>query len=291
MYYGKSNKNDLLKEDMATNKFQLFFEILGVRFWDLVKLNLILVVFALPLVLWTALNINLLNTALAGSADVEFGALFKDVWLQYVIGLIPCLLILSPVLAGANYVLRKYANDQHAWLWSDLKEHSLSNIKQSLILSLIIGVSLYIITIVLQMYNALVSSYQYMLIFEITLIIFYALFLLSMVFAYPMMVTYKLKLGQILKNSVLLALANLPILILFWIIVLFPLVVLVFISFTWVYALLIAGLYYALFGTAFSLFIFNTFTNGVFRKYMKQDEESKPDDNQTDGNETGQIEE
>ena len=39
-YYGKSGKGDFKKEDLPKNRFQLFFEMLRIRFSALCRLNL-----------------------------------------------------------------------------------------------------------------------------------------------------------------------------------------------------------------------------------------------------------
>ena len=47
-YYGKSGKGDFNKEDLPTNRWQLFWEMLRVRFSALIRLNLMYVVAWLP---------------------------------------------------------------------------------------------------------------------------------------------------------------------------------------------------------------------------------------------------
>ncbi len=49
-YYGKSGKGDFNKEDLPTNRFQLFFEMLRIRFSALCRLNLMTVIAFVPLI-------------------------------------------------------------------------------------------------------------------------------------------------------------------------------------------------------------------------------------------------
>ena len=49
-YYGKSGKGDFNKEDLPSNRFQLFWEMLRVRFSGLFRLNLIAVLAFVPLI-------------------------------------------------------------------------------------------------------------------------------------------------------------------------------------------------------------------------------------------------
>ena len=47
-YYGKSGKGDYRKEDLPHNRWQLFFEMLRIRFSALVRLNLMYMLIWLP---------------------------------------------------------------------------------------------------------------------------------------------------------------------------------------------------------------------------------------------------
>ncbi len=49
-YYGKSGKGDFNKDDLPTNRFQLFFEMLRIRFSALCRLNLMTVLAFAPLI-------------------------------------------------------------------------------------------------------------------------------------------------------------------------------------------------------------------------------------------------
>ena len=52
--------------------------------------------------------------------------------MMWLIGLIPCIAITGPSSAGAAYVMRNWARDQHAFLFSDFKDAFKSNWKQAL---------------------------------------------------------------------------------------------------------------------------------------------------------------
>ena len=47
-YYGKSGKGDYRKEDLPKNRWQLFFEMLRIRFSALIRLNLMYMIVWLP---------------------------------------------------------------------------------------------------------------------------------------------------------------------------------------------------------------------------------------------------
>ena len=50
-YYGKSGKGDVRKEDLPRNRWQLFWEMLRIRFSALCRLNLMTVAVWLPLII------------------------------------------------------------------------------------------------------------------------------------------------------------------------------------------------------------------------------------------------
>ena len=58
--------------------------------------------------------------------------------------LLPCFLIAGPATAGTTYVVRNWARDEHAWVWSDFKISWKQNWKESLIIMLINGLVLII---------------------------------------------------------------------------------------------------------------------------------------------------
>ena len=62
-YYGKSGKGDFRKEDLPHNRWQLFWEMLRVRFTGLCRLNLTVFAVWIPAMVVLALLVNSLVTA------------------------------------------------------------------------------------------------------------------------------------------------------------------------------------------------------------------------------------
>ena len=56
-YYGKSGKGDYRKEDLPKNRWQLFWEMLRVRFSALLRLNLMYVVVWIPAIFFIGLRL------------------------------------------------------------------------------------------------------------------------------------------------------------------------------------------------------------------------------------------
>ena len=57
MYYGKAGKRDYSEMDMPKNRVSLFFMVLKDHVFDLVKGNLMQVIFWIPFLLWTYINL------------------------------------------------------------------------------------------------------------------------------------------------------------------------------------------------------------------------------------------
>ena len=62
--------------------------------------------------------------------------------LTMLIQLVPCMLIAGPATAGTTYVIRNWARDEHAWIWSDFKDAWKQNWKESLLIMLINGLAM-----------------------------------------------------------------------------------------------------------------------------------------------------
>ena len=74
-YYGKSGKGDFRKEDLPRNRWQLFWEMLRVRFAALCRLNLMTVAAWLPLIILigycitTLMNVMMIRSEYAAYVD------------------------------------------------------------------------------------------------------------------------------------------------------------------------------------------------------------------------------
>ena len=56
-FYGKSGKKDFTQADLPANRLQLFRDVLSVRRGNMVGLNLLYLLFWLPALFWTFLNL------------------------------------------------------------------------------------------------------------------------------------------------------------------------------------------------------------------------------------------
>lgn len=313
-YYGKAGKGDLTPDDLPSNRWQLFWETLRVRLSALVRLNLMYVVVFIPLFIVLGLGVsgamNILNStdlgdgqsaytmqaALQAESTAEQGgdpstvetpkvmsaressdALYSILFITLVL-FIPAFAITGPVTAGISYVVRNWARDEHAFIWSDFKDAVKENWKQSLVISLITSVLPIIVYMCWRFYGELANTQVIMIIPQIVVLMLGIIWAISVTFMHPMIVGYRLKIKDLLRNSVLLAIARLPqsvgIRLLHCVPVAIAVAVALFINPGW--AILGIVLYYLLIGLSLSRFITASFTNAVFDRFINSHIEGAP---------------
>ena len=98
-YYGKAGKRDYSEMDMPKNRMSLFFLVLKDHIFDLVKVNALQLLFWLPFLFWTYLNVFALQNIDAETMLAqENGAMqllssMSGYLVMWLIGLIPCVFI------------------------------------------------------------------------------------------------------------------------------------------------------------------------------------------------------
>ena len=276
LYYGKAGKRDYSEMDMPKNRISLFFMVLKDHVFDLVKVNLLQVVFWIPFLLWTYINLAAVQSidteavlAAEGGAANLMSAISGYV-MMWLLGLIPCIAITGPSSAGAAYIMRNWARDQHAFLFSDYKDAFKSNWKQALAVSAVTSVVPVVAYTAANYYGSLAKGNMLLLLLPL-MVVFSAtlMFALMLPLLYPMMVGYELSFKNLMKNAFLMSAARLPHMLLARLITLIPIAVLVFgvLAGNGI-AILVISLYYLLFGFALSRLIYASFANGVFDKYL-----------------------
>ena len=297
-YYGKSGKGDYRREDLPKNRWQLFWEMLRVRLSGICRVNLMTIALWLPLMLVIMMAINSFVTAsdMVRVTDAETGESYielvyaditdengnvtskgwstplNSILSMSLLMLIPCVLITGPAQAGMAYVMRNWARDEHAFPWSDFKDAVKDNWKQALGISAITAIMPYLIFVGYNFYGQMQSDKGLLfMVPQMLIVIVGFVWFLALVYFYPLMVCYKMTFGQLIKNGFVLAIARLPMNIVMRLTTLIPTIIAVavmFLSNSWLYALLALALYYVIMGNAMTRFIFASYTNGVFDKYI-----------------------
>lgn len=257
MFSGKSNRPDFTPDMMPKNRFELFFEMLKLNLFNLLKVNLMYFVFWIPFWIWTWMNLNVLLTYDSVEAFAADGYM-----MVYAMGAALCVMITGPAKCALKYITRNYARDEHVWLWSDFIGAIKANWKQGLALSVLNGLFLFLFVYGLSFYNnmaAATGSYVYLFL-QVLLVVLGVMFLLMNLYAWPMMVTYELKFTQILRNSLVLAIGRLPQSVLFGLITVIPIVI----SGFWLPFLF----WYFIIGYALASFVNCSYTNAAFDRFF-----------------------
>lgn len=127
----------------------------------------------------------------------------------YFIACIPIITI-GPATAGFTYVLRNFSREEHAWVWSDFKEHALRNFKQAFIISVIDLFALVIGYVNFQFYSRIGTQNVLLGYLKYVIAAMGIIFIIMHLYIYPMLVTFKLTVKQIFKNAFIFAILKLP---------------------------------------------------------------------------------
>ena len=209
-FYGKQGKGDFTIEQLPQNRRQLFFDVLKVRWSAMCGVNLLYVLFWIPAIAWTLLNLITMYSMLTNETAAFDAADIQGLVSTYLLILFPCIAITGPFNAGITYVLRNWARDEHSFVLSDFKDAVKANWKQSLAISVISGLLPFVLYTCWRFYSSqLATSSLYMI--PIALVMLMAvIWTLSSSLFYPMLITYDLKLKDVIRNSILMSLAKLP---------------------------------------------------------------------------------
>lgn len=277
-YYGKAGKGDFNPENLPTNRVQLFFEMLRVRWSALMRLNLLYILFWIPAILWSLLNLmtadNVLAMAEAGEIlESDVGPQLIGLVRTWLLFLFPCIAITGPATAGVSYVTRNWARDQHSFMFSDFKDAMKENWKQALIVSTITGLLPLVVFTSYYVYGGMSSQYGiFFIIPQVIVVLVGFLWLLSQQMIYTLIVTYKLSLKNLFRNSFLLSVGKLPlsvgIRLISLILPAICVVLLMVIPSITIYALLVLILYFVVFGFAFNRFLYASYANALCEKYV-----------------------
>lgn len=286
-YYGKSGKGDYKRDDLPKNRWQLFWEMLRVRLSGLFRLNLMTAAIFLPLMFVLMVMVNslyahlmdlsgLLNDPAAAEASRQmvqdspqtiYTILFSSLVLA-----IPAIAITGPVQAGLAYVTRNWARDEHAFIWSDFKDAVRENWKQALGVSAITGFVPILMLVCWQFYGDMArASSVFFVVPQVLTMMLGLVWMLALTFVYPMMVTYRMGFGTLLRNALMLAVGRLPHTVGVRLVMLLPALLAALVSLYtpyMMYALMALAGYYLLVGNALARFVYASFTNAVFDRYI-----------------------
>ena len=303
-YYGKSGKGDYRKEDLPRTRWQLFWEMLRVRFAGLIRLNLLYMLVWMPTMIVLLVGVMSVMSSMPGEEPViadpaavveegvlppaeeavgeeadavevveltwdEWRAVSQSVLLMTLLLLIPCITITGPFTAGLSYVTRNWARDEHAFAWSDFIDAVKANWKPSLAVSFITSVMPLIMYICGTYYGELAETNAIMAIPQALSIMLGVLWSLAVTYAYPMIVSYDMRLRDVLRNSFLLAIGRLPMSVGVRLLHCIPVAIALLVGMiNMIWAMLGLMAYYMLLGFGMSRFVTASYTNAAFDRFI-----------------------
>ncbi len=269
-YYGNAGKADYTPDQLPANRVSLFMETLRMHFGGLFGVNLACTIAALPALIWSYINFELLlglldtaSTDAAAAAALNSSILTYGV--PYFLVLIPCLMIASAFNPGVVYIVRNWARDQHTFTFSDYWDAVKVDWKGGLLLGFLNGVSLLITFVAFMVYGNMSQGNPMGYFFQTVIVALCCIWWMATMLMMPMMVTYDMPFGTVVKNSLIMVLGRLPMSLLIWV----PSVILpAVIAIAAPYGMAIVIVLYLLVGFAFTYFLHVSYANSCFDIYL-----------------------
>ena len=208
--YTKPGKG-VRKDEPEKTGFELYFDILFRRLWKIISLNLIYIIASIPAIIisWFISTYFVTRGAVMAGIDLTEMATALSLLIIFMTVIFLQLCGSGPATAAMSYVLRKYVNDTHSWVWSDFKDNFKSNFKQG-IATYFINVGVISVSLFSFLFYTfeMKSSASAVLRFMVALIAI--IFAMMQMYTYQLMAGFELKLKHIYKNAFLLTAAKLP---------------------------------------------------------------------------------
>ncbi len=228
-FLGKEKSENYARSTLPSNRWELFWDIIKNNFGKLFLLNLLMLLFFVPLILLIVFRSGLISTygtiyPFAQGFGVGYGApitmagyseniLFSVNSLVYLF--LPVVAIFVALgLSGGAYVMRNIVWTEGTFVVNDFWRGIKLNFKKVLVIALLFSVVFYVMNLSIAFSNQCIAinqaSGESTVLFVIIKVIAYFLMIFAGLIALHMLtltVTYDLTIFQLIKNSILLSLA------------------------------------------------------------------------------------
>jgi hypothetical protein len=277
---GRDDNPDFTLEDLPGNRWQVFKDVLFNRFGALVKINLLMLLFALPAIVWYFLTLSARATSgvfINYTVNFGFGYPFvqdipyvgqlynlqQQLWFSLI--MVPLLMIASIGLAGGFHAIKMLVWGEGIAVGNTFFKGIKSNIVPFLWSTLFVGLALTLVQYNISAYGLFTGPQFLGVMSLVSSIIFFVLLVFMVVFIYTQAATYKISLWGLIKNSFLFAIGLLFHNIFFVGITAMPIIL-----------ILIGGpqlglfimLFYALIGISMTILIWTLYSHYVFDKFL-----------------------
>lgn len=214
------------KRNPDDSRMSIFFELLFRKFGRLIKLNLLYIVCCIPTFLVMMFLSGLLSARITNASapvlaqimglaapdmsNAEFSGMLAalDIGARVVISFVVAIMWgMGPVTAGFTYILRNYAREEHAWLFSDFFGKTKQNFGQALVVWIVDLAAFAVLTTAFFFYFAQPGIVHYVSYIILSAVILYTA---MHFYIYQCMITFKLSIKDVFKNSAIFALAEAP---------------------------------------------------------------------------------
>ncbi len=208
------------KDEPPKKGIALFWDIVIKRFWKMVSLNALYIVFSVPgliigwfLTAFMATNVmalfNIDLTAILSEGDQASIAISQ--FCMYLTCVIYAIFGGGAPTAGMTYVLKNYRIDNHAWVWADFWSTFKEKFLKATVVYIIDTVILFLLSLNFCFYGATASTNIISYLLQGLMVVIFFIFLLMHAYVYPIMISRDMKIWELYKNSFILALGKLPI--------------------------------------------------------------------------------
>ncbi len=238
-------------------RFFIFFEVLKRKFWHLLRVNMMFVLFNIPALLAAFFIAEVYLQRIKFDAG-GIGDFYLRLFLAALLTLMP-VIAFGPVQAGFTYILRNYSREEHSFIWWDFKETFVKNFKQGMAITVIDFAVMYILGLAINFYagqNGLIFTAATSFV-SLSLVIFVIMHL----YIYPMLVTVDLSIKNIYKNAFIFAILKfLPNLLFF--------ILNIAIAYAAFFNVLIGCILYIFLLPSFIGLMNNFYVNPIIKKYV-----------------------
>ena len=206
-------------------RIPIFFEVLFRKLWNFCKINVMYLIVSLPVIailfvisgvvsvpLTEAIKPALLKVLgdlnSADQASLASSMVWFDLLARFVVTVLFIVFFgMGPATAGITYILRNYAREEHAWIWSDFWRNLWSNFRQSILVLVIDVIVCLVLGTAIKFYFNMGGAGLILAPITLSVAIVY---LMMHLYIYQLMVTFKLSIPSLFKNSFAFAITNLP---------------------------------------------------------------------------------
>lgn len=281
---GSDNNPDFTDRQLATNRWALWWDVVKSRFGSLVKLNLLTLLFFIPLILvviYFAYQKEVYGAIIPATGNFGIGfpavdnaqELFRSMNLSVNINqflwMMPSFLVVAIGLCGCLYVSRKLAWGEGVMIGANFKEGIKQNWKNYLGASVILAMSFFAMTFCffgLDYYrvDVVIST-----ILRVVGVVQFVFMLIVFMYFTTQSVNYTLSFTALIKNSFLFAFALLPQSLFFLALSAIPFVMIIFLSDLFVVAF-IGWILMLIVGVSNLGLVWTVFTHWVYDKYVTE---------------------